>query len=152
MIKLTLTNEQARIVARACDLYARIKIGQFNEIASMLMKDCTGTTDFARKANAKVFLNIARNLIYPDLTAAEHSYGFEKFADADFAHYVQQVISHEMGAKTEPVSSYPLMGCKLIKNPKKKKEKASVCPYNDGITCPENGRNCGKCGWNNGKA
>jgi hypothetical protein len=32
MVKLTLTDEQARNLANACEFYARVKMGQFKEI------------------------------------------------------------------------------------------------------------------------
>jgi len=114
MIKLTLTEEQARVVARACEFYSRVKIGQFNEITWNLLtlnRDI-GSDDFCeRRDNADKCLLEARKFIYPELHGAGHSYGIGKFKDADLSFDVYQVIRPFFGDDRIPFSFHELPKC-----------------------------------------
>lgn len=149
MIKLTLTDEQAKIVARACEFYARVKIGQFEEILHELHKDFRAENYSARRDEAQRHLFKARHYIYPELMGYGHSYGIGKFDDADQAYDVHQVIRYAMGSKKEPFSYWPLPECEYKKT--KKTATRGACDYNDAITCPVEGRHCESCNWNNTK-
>ena len=101
--RLDLTEEQAKTVAQACEFFARIKMGQFNEIPSLLLgAELSGTEYCARRDKANKHLLDARKAIYPELNGIGHSYGAGKFADADRAFDVYQVLRHAMGDPREP--------------------------------------------------
>ena len=110
MIKLTLTDEQAEIVSKACEFFARIKVGQFSEITwNMLAR---GSDDYLYKRNnAEKYLLEARKFIYPELHDAGHSYGIGKFKDADMSFDVYQVIRYAMGDDRKPFSYRELPKC-----------------------------------------
>lgn len=106
MVKLTLTDEQAKIVSTACEFYARIRMGQFGEILWYCAnKGLTADREVAEKAWLEL-----RKHIYPDLHGIGHSYGIGKFEDADKAYDVHQVIRYAMGGK-EPFSYHDLPKC-----------------------------------------
>lgn len=99
MIRLTLSDEQAKLVARACEFYARVRCGQFDEITwEILMKTDPHATDFgARKDLANELLLMARKYLLPELHSAGHSYGIGKYDDVDRVWDVYQVIRTEFG-------------------------------------------------------
>lgn len=99
MIKLTLTDDMAKIVAEACEFYSRIRIGQFQEIIyKTLEMNELGADDYCeRRDAAEKFLFEAREFIYPELHGLGHSYGYGKFDDADRAFDVYQVIRTGFG-------------------------------------------------------
>lgn len=100
---LELNEEQAKTVAQACEFFARIKMGQFSEIPFLLLADeLPGTEYCARRDAANNYLQNARKAIYPELHGIGHSYGVGKFADADRAFDVYQVLRHAMGDPREP--------------------------------------------------
>ena len=111
MIKLTLTDEQAKIVSKACEFYARVKMGQFNEIIFNLHTDYSAPNYSSRREMAERELLQARHYIYPELQGIGHSYGMGKFEDADKAFDVHQVIRYAMGDHREPFSYYDLPKC-----------------------------------------
>lgn len=109
---LILDEEQARIVAKACEFYARVKVGQFGEIVSL----CTNYYyDGYREDTEEAWLNL-RKLIYPDLHGIGHSYGIGKFEDADKAFDVYQVLRKKWGDEREPFSYYELPICETIED------------------------------------
>lgn len=102
--KLTLTEDQAQIVATACEFFARVKMGQFREIVWHCAENhCPRSPGAAEQAWLEL-----RKQLYPDLDGAGHSYGIGKYADADKAFGVYEVIRHAMGDRREPFSYYPL--------------------------------------------
>lgn len=117
MLQLTLTDEQAYVVARACEFFARIKLGQFSEITWELLspKGMPGDEYDARREEAERLLFAARKQIYPALLGPGHSYGIGKFKDADQAFDVYQVIRPYFGDDRIPFSYYPLPKCEKIK-------------------------------------
>lgn len=109
MIKLTLTDEQAKIVSAACELYARIRMGQFKEIVWHTLDFHLAGDEFCdRRDEAERLLLEARKQIYPDLHGHGHSYGMGKFDDADKAFDVHQVIRYAFGDGRTPFSYYDL--------------------------------------------
>lgn len=61
---------------------------------------------------ANKYLLDARKAIYPELNGIGHSYGVGKFADADRAFDVYQVLRHALGDPREPFQlGEPLRGC-----------------------------------------
>ena len=110
MIELTLTEEQAKIVSKACEFYARIRMGQFGEIAwHCAEKHYTECPEEAQLAWLAL-----RHFIYPDLQGPGHSYGIGKFEDADMAYDVHQVIRHTMGFGPVPFSYHELPKCQRL--------------------------------------
>lgn len=114
-IELTLTPEHAEIVSKACELYARIKMGQFDEIPFLcLSHQLVGDEYCARREGAEKSLLEARKFIYPELHGRGHSYGVGKFADADRAFDVYQVLRYALGDPREPFQlGEPLPVCKI---------------------------------------
>jgi len=109
MIELRLTEEQANIVSSACEFYARILMGQFQEIPRI----CPGTQLLCNhKEIQDAWLNL-RSYIYHDLGVPGHSYGIVLFSKEDTAYDVHQVIRYTMGGK-EPFSYYQLPKCRKV--------------------------------------
>lgn len=106
IIKLELTEDQARLVANACEFYARIRMGQFGEI----FRQCTGKIWAAFPESATLDMLKFRKHIYPDLTGVGHSYGIGQFDDADKTYDVYQAIRYVMDGK-EPFSYNKLPIC-----------------------------------------
>ena len=108
-IKITLTKEQAKLVSIACEFYARIKIGQFNEIVwntfsfnPDVIKNVPAAEFCDRRDKAEEALLAARKFIYPELHGIGHSYGIGKFEDADMAFDIYQVIRPHFGDDRSP--------------------------------------------------
>lgn len=99
MIKLTLTDDMAKVVAQACEFYARIRMGQFQEIIyKTLEMNELGAKDYdTRRDLAAELLLMARKYLMPELHGLGHSYGIGKFDDADIAFDVYQAIRKEFG-------------------------------------------------------
>lgn len=110
---LDLNEEQAKTVALACEFFARIKMGQFNEISYLLLVDELPGNDYCtRRDTANKYLLDARKEIYPELTGIGHSYGVGKFADADRAFDIYQVLRHALGDPRKPFQlGEPLPAC-----------------------------------------
>ena len=110
--KLTLTEEQARVVSVACEFFARIKMGQFAEIPYHLMMEQPMEDSCCDRRDASEFyLFKAREFIYPELHGSWHSYGVGRFDDADMAFDVHQVLRHQFGDGREPWSYRELPVC-----------------------------------------
>lgn len=110
---LELNEEQAQTVAQACEFFARIKMGQFQEIPFLLLSNELSGGDYCRKRElANKYLLDARKAIYPELNGIGHSYGVGKFEDADRAFDVYQVLRYALGDPREPFQlGDPLPGC-----------------------------------------
>lgn len=118
MIELHLTKEQAEIVSKACEFFARIKMGQFDEIPLLcLSHNLPGGEFYNRRTAAEKALLEARKHIYPELHGIGHSYGVGKFYDADRAFDVYQVLRYALGDPRTPFSlDEPLPVCILKKD------------------------------------
>lgn len=108
MVDLKLTDKQAKIVARACEFYTRIVLGQFREIILELVNDDNIQSITENREEIEELLFKARNLIYPDLHGIGHSYGVGNFEHADKAYDVYQVIRKLFGDPRVNFSYYTL--------------------------------------------
>lgn len=61
---LTLSPEQALVVEQACELYARLKIGQFETITEKLMDDYSASDYGLRRDAANSLLRAAAEVIF----------------------------------------------------------------------------------------
>ena len=62
---LTLTPDQEYIIEMACELFARLKIGQFNRITEMILPPDTDIDDYCRRRDdANDALQLAARLIF----------------------------------------------------------------------------------------
>ena len=112
MIKLTLTEEQAQVVATACEFYARMRVGQNTVLLEhALDREPASESDFQRKEEALRHLLEARKQILPELRGMEHSYGYGKFPDADQSFDVYQVLRYALGSDRKPWSLTELPKC-----------------------------------------
>lgn len=112
---LELTEDQAKVVACACEFYARVRMGQFNEIVFNLMMDQPFDGTWCdRRDEAEQILLEARKRIYPELHGIGHSFGIGKFDDADMSFDVYQVLREKFpwNGKT-PFSYHELPICKV---------------------------------------
>ena len=100
---LELTEEQAKIAAQACEFFARIRMGQFQEIHYLCLRsEISGGEYCARRNIAEKHLLDARKAIYPELNGIGHSYGVGKFQDADRAFDIYQVLRYALGDPRAP--------------------------------------------------
>jgi hypothetical protein len=109
MIQITLTDEQAKLLAHDCEVYARVAMGQFTEISYDLLSLDIDSDDYcARRDKADELLLEARKYIYPELHGRGHSYGIGKFESADKVWDVYQAIRVVFGDKRASFSYYKL--------------------------------------------
>lgn len=109
VVRLELTDEQAQIVSLACEFYARVRMGQFQEIYWKCLDMQLPCDDYCeRRDEAERLLLEARKPIYPELHGLGHSYGIGKFKDADQAFDVYQVIRWLFGDDRPPFSFWEL--------------------------------------------
>lgn len=100
---LTLNDEQAKIVAQACEFFSRIKFGQFQEISTLcLSNELSEEEHYWQQELATRHLLEARKVIYPELHGISHSYGIGKFPEADRAFEVYQVLRYTLGDQRKP--------------------------------------------------
>ena len=70
---LELTEEQAKITAQACEFFARIRMGQFQEIPYLCLRgDISGGDYCIRRNIAEKHLLEAQKAIYPELNGIGH--------------------------------------------------------------------------------
>lgn len=100
---LTMTQEQALTVSKACEFYARVMMGQFNEIAFETMMPHMSRTDFCeRRDYMETLLHQARKCAFPDLTGPGHSYGVGHTVSSDRAWEAYQVLRHAIAWTNKP--------------------------------------------------
>lgn len=108
-IRLTMTEDEARLVAKSCEFYARIKMGQFKEIIWNFLDIQLPTDDYCqRQEKLEDLLYQAREVLYPDL--GRHigtSYGYGKFKDADRAFDIYQLLRIAYGDNRYPLLPNP---------------------------------------------
>lgn len=111
MIQLTMSEKTAQVVSKACEFYARIRMGQFGEIIwNCAEHHFVDNYDEAEQAWLEL-----RKYIYPDLHGVGHSYGIGKFEDADRAFDVYQVLRRQFGDWREPFTLMDeLPTCEII--------------------------------------
>ena len=108
-IVLELSEAEAALVQRACEFYARIRVGQFGEISYYCM-DVKDHDYSIRRQKADELLFESRKYIFPELHGVGHSYGIGKFEDADIAFDVHQAIRKVLNG-IKPFSMRPLPIC-----------------------------------------
>lgn len=92
-IHLELTDEQARTLMVACEFYARIKMGQFQEIVwHCAHNHCPEDPRAAEEA----WLALRKHL-FPELNGVGHSYGIGHDKQADAAFDIYQVVRQHFG-------------------------------------------------------
>lgn len=116
MLKLSLTVEQAKVVATACEFYASIRMGQFQEVPWRCLNVKGPNEYMLRREEAERLLFEARKQIYPDLQGDGDYYGLGEFKDADLAFSAHQVIQYALGGPYSSYSYYDLPGCQHINN------------------------------------
>lgn len=87
-VVLELTREQAMTVERACELYARLKIGQFDRITENFLDFGLDVDEYCeRRDTANDLLKVAASVIYgrsyygrPELKDIEHKRAWEIYA------------------------------------------------------------------------
>lgn len=100
---LTMTQDQALIVSKACEFYARVMMGQFNEIVFETMMPHTSRPDFCeRRDHMEALLHQARKCAFPDLTGPGHSYGVGHSVSSDRAWEAYQVLRHAIAWTNKP--------------------------------------------------
>lgn len=100
---LELTEEQAIIAAQACEFFARIRMGQFQEIPYLCLRVGISGGEYCTRRNiAEKHLLEARKAIYPELNGIGHSYGVGKFQDAYNAFDIYQVLRSALGDPRKP--------------------------------------------------
>ena len=112
---VVVTDAQAELISGVCELYARVRMGQFKEIIWYFLDMKLPSEDYCvRRDEAEQLLLKARESIYPDLHGIGHSYGIGKFEDADKVYDVHQVIRYASGHWREPFSCYPVPKCTVV--------------------------------------
>lgn len=112
---IEVTEDQLKVLSKACEFYARIAMGQFNEIIWNFLVPNVKAKDFCERRDiAQHFLLKAREQIYPELHGIGHSYGIGKFKDADMAFDIYQVTRIHLGDARVPFSFHELPVCKKI--------------------------------------
>lgn len=100
---LIMTQDQALTVSKACEFYARVMMGQFNEIAFETMMPHTSRPDFCeRRDQMQNLLYHARKCAFPDLTGPGHSYGVGHSVSSDRAWEAYQVLRHAIAWTNKP--------------------------------------------------
>lgn len=98
---LDLSEDQAKQVSKALELYARLKIGQWRELSDLCLD--LADKDFCKKRDAlESRLLDARKIAYPELCGSGHSYGIGKFADADSAWEIHEVLRNKIAWTEHP--------------------------------------------------
>ena len=107
---LELSKEQLAVLSRACEFYARIRIGQFEQITWNCLdwKNDDINNICNRRDEAERLLFEVRKQVYPDLHGRGHSYGIGKFEDADLSFDIYQVTRNKLGDDRPPFSYHPL--------------------------------------------
>lgn len=124
---LTMTEEQARVVSRACELYARLLYGQLDELNHELLLRESREDICARRELANDFLMMLKQIYFPGLHGPGHSYGIGHDVVSDRAWAAYQAIRYTMawhdhpeggiGVHFDPPFSYgdePLPVCQSI--------------------------------------
>ena len=112
---IVVSDAQAKLISGVCELYARVRMGQFKEIIWYFLDMKLPSEDYCeRRDEAEQLLLNARESIYPDLHGIGHSYGIGKFEDADKVYDVHQAIRYARGHWREPFSYYPVPKCTVV--------------------------------------
>ena len=101
--KLEITQEQADIISKACDLYCRLRLGQFDRIVDHTLEerllDGLSVSEYIeRKEKMKEHLLGARNVCFDELSKTfQHSYGLGHDTACQIAFNIHQVLRYHAG-------------------------------------------------------
>lgn len=124
---LTMDAETANVVKRACELYARILFGQWEELSwEMTVRDNTFAA--TRRENCESYLRMARCCAFPELHQ-DASYGVWHDRTSETAWNAYQAIRYAIAWHDHPeggctvnfdkplrVSDAPMPKCEAVKN------------------------------------
>lgn len=141
-VQLLLTDEQAKVVMRACELLSRLRIGQLEhvmeEVEEFAFKDMPPPEDdqhnvafdraFERVKNSRACISFAKGCIFQDIGGSPGvSYGIGHDRKGDIAWNVYTAIRHEVswhehpeggfGVNFNPKTEYcgsPVELCKIV--------------------------------------
>lgn len=102
---LRMNEETAAIVSRACELYARLRCGQFEELQYITVQPQgeKDSTFCERIQKCREALGFAKKAAFPELPAgAGASYGVGHFRDSDAAWNVYQAVRYVMAWHRNP--------------------------------------------------
>ena len=113
---LKMNEEQAKICATACEFYARIMMGQFQEIPYHLMQEQIADEGYLyRRELAENCLMAAKKAIYPEIGGIGASYGMGKFPKADASFDIYQVLREKFPHDGRTPFSYgELPECEVV--------------------------------------
>ena len=99
---LSLDEEQANLLSHACDFYARMRMGQWQELVSECLE--FNTNDFCEQRDRMEQLLLeVRAEAMPELMACfSHSYGVGKFHDADLVWEIYEVLRNRIAWTNNP--------------------------------------------------
>lgn len=122
--RLFLTDEQAKIVAKACEFFARMKIGQFTRVIDITLDKNIPAEEYSERRNkAEEFLLEARNYIYPELgKSAGSSYAVKNFEDSSDAYDVHQTIEYFLRSSRSLFSPDSFPKIERVEEEEKEKE------------------------------
>lgn len=98
---LELDVKQAKLLADICEKYARLRMGQWQELIDMCI-DYNREDYFDAAAECKGALLSARKFAYPELYGEGHSYGVGKFTDGDMAWEIYEVLRNKIAWTEHP--------------------------------------------------
>lgn len=104
---LSLDTDQLRAVARACEFYARVMNGQFEEIAyEVMLRNIRDCDHCSRRDAMEDLLFQARRYAFPDLISRGHSYGVGHDVAADRAWNAYQALRYAQAWYEHPEGGY----------------------------------------------
>ena len=105
---LTLTEDQEAVVEKACEFYARVLNGQFDEIAfETLMRRISEDNYCNLREQMEQHLLRARECAFPELGRyAGHHHGVGRDETSDRAWNIYQVLRHTRSWHKEPKGGY----------------------------------------------
>lgn len=98
---LVLNERQAKLLAKACEFYARVNIGQWNEIFQSCVDLRRDDYCEVRDAMEPLMLQ-ARQLVWPELQGVGHSFGIGKFEHADIVWEIYEVLRNRIAWTEHP--------------------------------------------------
>ena len=101
--RLDLTDEQAKITSAALELYARLRNGQWAELADLCLD--LSDEDYAHKKFDLLIPELmrVRQIAYPELAPTwGTSYGVGKFKDSDLAWEIHEVLRNKIAWTEHP--------------------------------------------------
>lgn len=99
---LSMTEEQARAVSRACELYARLRIGQLDELNFELLLFKSREDICERREQALNLLLLLKKIYFPELNGHGHSYGVGHDEVSDRAWVAYQAMRYAMAWHDHP--------------------------------------------------